>query len=169
MESIWQSFRDKILQLDVIVTTSNRKKRQSQPPPNADKRCCTTSELRQSLQFMTANQIQGDIDHIQPGDVENDDRSSNVEIMQPSTTESVQLSAIETNIIHHDQTTSLNSPPVSVRKACCIKLCSYSNMLILSGIAQRLQACNLYLNSFSVTFKQPKILCAISYNSIFLA
>ena len=75
MESIWQSFRDKILQLDMIVTTSNRKKRQSQPPPNADKRCCTTSELRQSLQFMTANQIQGDIDHIQPGDVENDDRS----------------------------------------------------------------------------------------------
>ena len=43
MESIWQSFRNKSLQLNVVVTTTSRK-RQSKPPPNADKRCCTTSE-----------------------------------------------------------------------------------------------------------------------------
>ena len=117
LESIWRSFRDKILQLNVIVTASTRKKRQSQPPPNADKRSCTASEPRQNIQSISANQIQGDVDQIQPGAVENDDQSSAVEIVQPSTTETVEFSAMETNIIHHDQTTLINSPPVSVSKA----------------------------------------------------
>lgn len=43
MESIWQSFRDKVLHLNVVVIATGRK-RQSQPPSNVDKRCCTTSE-----------------------------------------------------------------------------------------------------------------------------
>ena len=114
MESIWQSFCNKILQLNVVVTTTIRK-RQSQPPPNADKRCCTTSESQQNSQSIAANQIQEDIAQFQSGAVEVDQPSA-VEVTLSSTTETVQSGAVETNIIHHDQTTSTSSPPVSVSK-----------------------------------------------------
>ena len=51
MKSIWQSFHDKILQLNVVVITTCRK-RQLQPPPNVDKQCCTTSESQQNSNLL---------------------------------------------------------------------------------------------------------------------
>ena len=98
MESIWQSFRDKVLHLNVVVIATGRK-RQSQPPSNVDKRCCTTSESQQNSNFINASQIQGEIDappQMQSEAVEMD-QSNAVEDAQPSTmyTETTLSSAVE--------------------------------------------------------------------------
>ena len=98
MESIWQSFRDKVLHLNVVVIATGRK-RQSQPPSNVDKRCCTTSESQQNSNFINASQIQGEIDapsQMQPEAGEMD-QSNAVEDVQPSTmyTETTLSSGVE--------------------------------------------------------------------------
>ena len=169
MESIWQSFRDKVLHLNVVVIATGRK-RQSQPPSNVDKRCCTTSESQQNSNFINASQIQGEMDapsQMQSEAVEMDqsnavedaqpsnmytettpssaveiDQSSAVEDAQPSTTETMQSSTIETSAIHHDQSTSKSSCTVSVSKLLCLNLYSYAYICIVLIIT------NFFLHRF---------------------